>query len=85
MIGVAQRRPTHDTYAISRTGRRNGASVRNTATERATNMSTAATSTACPATDTRLDGKTSSPISTNIEICISHAMASWKRSRLRCT
>ncbi len=82
MIGTAPRSPTQETRAVSRIGRRNPASTANTATGRATTMSVAATSSDGPATSSSSLGNTSRPSMTNIEICASHAMASWNRMRL---
>ena len=63
---------------FSRQLKRNGARHRNTASGRATSISTSATSTAGPTLEPSRSGETKRPSSTNITICASQVAASRK-------
>jgi len=63
---------------FSRQGYLNGARHKNTATGRATSISTSATATAPIRLSARRCGQTSRPSITNITICASHVTASRK-------
>ena len=72
-MGTAPRRPTQAMKAISRRVKRNGFRHNQTATGRASRMSTAAITSPAGTSCHRREGVTSRPSSRNMPACDSHA------------
>ena len=77
-IGTAPRSPAQERNARSRQPKPWKSVETKTATGRATNVSTAVSAIAAPATGPRRLGKTSSPSTTNSVTCATNASPSWK-------